>query len=359
MIAQRLAEDGFSLVVVDRRDICTGSTAASTALLQYEIDLTMLKLAQIIGHENAQRAYTVSHQSIDRLTALVDRLKIQCEFERKTSLYLATDRKAAKLLADEARARKAIKLDVQYHNQSEVSDRFRITGVAALSSKQAASCDPYLLAHGLLKNAVENGAKIFDRTEIADFRCDETGVTFSTSRGPKIVARQAVIATGYESQSLLKERVVNLDNTYALVSQPLPNLGSWDRDWMMWEAKNPYLYLRITGENRLLVGGEDDAFHSPLRRDANVASKAAIIETKVRKLLPDLNWEMEFAWGGTFGTTKDGLAYVGPTTEYPSCLFALGFGGNGITFSSIATDIISKMVKGQTAANADLFRFAR
>ena len=184
-------------------------------------------------------------------------------------------------------------------------------------------------------------------------------MTLTTDRGPRIVARQAIIATGYESQSILKEQIVNLDNTYALVSQPITDLGSWHPEWMMWEAKDPYLYLRITGDNRLLAGGEDEAFHSPLRREANVASKVKTIESKVRKLLPSVQWETEFAWSGTFGSTKDGLAYIGPSPEYPSCLFALGFGGNGTTFSSIATDLIWDMARGVTTEAASLFRFAR
>lgn len=359
MVAQRLAEGGFSVVVVDSRDVCTGSTSASTALLQYEIDVSLVKLGQIIGVDNAQLAYSLSNRSIDRLAELIHRLAIECDFQKKTSIYLASDRKSAKMLVNEARARRNLHLEVQYHNQTELKDNFNLDGVSALSTSQAASCDPYLLAHGLLRNAVANGAKVFDRTNVSKYTCTDKSAILTTDRGPQIVAKKAIIATGYESQTMLKERIVNLDNTYALVSQPIADLGSWSPDWMMWEAKEPYLYLRITGENRLLAGGEDDAFHNPIRRDARVNVKARTIESKVRKLLPSIQWEPEFAWSGTFGSTKDGLAYIGPSPEYPSCLFALGFGGNGTAFSSIATDLIWDMVRGVTTEEASLFRFAR
>lgn len=103
MIAQRLAEGGFSVVVVDRRDVCTGSTSASTALLQYEIDVSLVRLGELIGVRDAQIAYTLSKQSIDRLSELVTRLGIVCDFQRKTSIHLAADRRSAELLADEAR----------------------------------------------------------------------------------------------------------------------------------------------------------------------------------------------------------------------------------------------------------------
>jgi len=359
MVAQRLASNGYSVVVIDRRDICTGSTSASTALLQYDIDVTLVEMAKTIGSEQAEAAYKISHRSIDDLAKLAEVVGGDCSFTRKKSIFLAADRTKAKLLANEARARKAIGLSVVYHDEQSVMDEFGLRGVAALSSDQAACCDPYRFAHALLKNTTANGGRIFDRTRVTKFHCDDQGVRLESDRGPAIVARHAVIAMGYESQSMLHEKVVNLDNTYAIVSQPLNSVSPWNADWMMWEAKNPYLYMRITSENRLLVGGEDDEFHSPVRRDASLAKKAVAIEAKVRNLIPDLQWETEFAWAGTFGKTKDGLAYIGKTDEYPNCYFALGFGGNGITYSSIAANIISDLVAGKPNRDAALFRFGR
>ncbi len=359
MIAHRLAKLGLKVVVLDRRDVCTGSTSASTALLLYEIDIPLIEMAKTIGLANAERAYRLSHRSIDDITRMVDELQTDCGFSRRKSIYLASHRHTAKQVADEARARKKIGLDVAYHDQDSVAECFGLQGVAAVSSNQAASCDPYRLAHALLKSAQDQGAQIFDRTEVVDFRFTELGAILLTARGMRVSAKFVVIATGYESQSLLREPVVNLDNTYAMVSQPLSDLSPWNVDWMLWEAKQPYLYLRITDDRRLLAGGEDDAFHNPKRRDTIIDAKCNLIESKVRNLIPDLKWEREFSWAGTFGKTKDGLAYIGSTAELPHCLFALGFGGNGITFSSIATNVLADQICGKPNADADLFRFGR
>ena len=67
MVAHRLSSDGHSVVVIDARDVCRGSTSASTALLQYEIDVSLTDLAKLIGKQNAGRAYQLSHQAIDDL----------------------------------------------------------------------------------------------------------------------------------------------------------------------------------------------------------------------------------------------------------------------------------------------------
>ena len=359
MVAHRLSSEGHSVVVIDGRDVCRGSTSASTALLQYEIDVSLTDLAKLIGNPNASRAYQLSHQAIDDLEQLIHQTATDCGFQRKKSLQIAYTRKAAKALAGEHRARKSLGLDCNYHDSGELFSLYGLKGVAALSNNQSASCDGFRLAHALLFAAVRNGAEVFDRTQVLGFDCSSTGVTLTTSRDVSVVAKHVVLATGYESHSMLKESVVELHNTYAVVSQPLKSVAPWDSSWMLWEVETPYLYLRCTDDNRILVGGEDDQFHNPDRRDRSILQKAEVIHAKTRKLIPELEWEIEFAWGGTFGSTKDGLAYVGESPEYPGCYFTLGFGGNGITFSVIATSLISEMVRGHQPGDAPLFRFAR
>ena len=61
----------------------------------------------------------------------------------------------------------------------------------------------------------------------------------------------------------------------------------------------------------------------------------------------------------TFGETKDGLAFIGQIRQMPRCYFALGFGGNGITYSVIAAEIIRDALLQRPNADARLFRFDR
>jgi glycine/D-amino acid oxidase-like deaminating enzyme len=67
----------------------------------------------------------------------------------------------------------------------------------------------------------------------------------------------------------------------------------------------------------------------------------------------------ECAWAGVFGETKDGLPYIGPHQQFPLGLFALGYGGNGITFSLIAAEIIRDALLGRSNPDAQLFGFDR
>ncbi|MCF5933946.1 FAD-dependent oxidoreductase, partial [Xanthomonas perforans] len=64
LIAHELVRHGHEVAVVEQRDIGWGSTSASTALLQYEIDTPMIELARQHGMQAAALAYGACAQAI-------------------------------------------------------------------------------------------------------------------------------------------------------------------------------------------------------------------------------------------------------------------------------------------------------
>src|SRR5690348_5781878 len=57
MVAYDLAAAGLSCIVLDRRSPGQGSTAASTALLMFDLDTPLHKLEREIGSAHARRCY--------------------------------------------------------------------------------------------------------------------------------------------------------------------------------------------------------------------------------------------------------------------------------------------------------------
>lgn len=60
LVADALTTGGLGVVVLDRRAPASGSTAASTSLLSYEVDVGLVELSEMIGEEDAVRAYQLS-----------------------------------------------------------------------------------------------------------------------------------------------------------------------------------------------------------------------------------------------------------------------------------------------------------
>ena len=171
--------------------------------------------------------------------------------------------------------------------------------------------------------------------------------------------RRVVFATGYEFHEYLPKRILRLKSTFALASEPLDAFPGWWEQCLIWETARPYLYLRTTADGRALVGGEDIPFRNPSLRDRLVDKKADVLASRFREMFPLIDMTVDHRWAGTFGETKDGLAYIGSIRQMPNCYFALGFGGNGITYSAIAAEILCDMLMGRPCPDAHLFRFDR
>jgi glycine/D-amino acid oxidase-like deaminating enzyme len=236
---------------------------------------------------------------------------------------------------------------------------FPFSRPAALLSYDAAQMDAYRFTHGVLQKAMRAGLRVFDRTEVLNFTHNKAGVCLSTTRNGHIQTRKIVFATGYESLPYIKQKVAKLISTYALVSEPLDALTGWYEKCLIWESARPYTYLRTTNDGRIMIGGEDEDFRDPDRRDRLIPRKTKKLQQKFQQFFPQIPLEVAFSWAGTFGQTKDGLAYIGATADFPDAYFALGFGGNGITYSIIAGEIIRDAILGRANPDGELFRFER
>lgn len=356
LLARRLSGEGLCCVVVDAGHIGGGSTSASTALLQYEIDEPLCELAKIRGEPYAVRAYRLCAEAIDRLGTLSREVGAG-DFQKVPSLYLASCEEDMPLLEEEFRLRRRHGFDVEMLSSKEIVNQFPFSAPGALWTEQAGQINPYRFAHALLADSARRGAGIYDRTDVRKYDVHSRGVTLTTEEGWAIEAKKVVFATGYLTPQFLDQKIVHLKSTYAVISEPQE--VRWHRNCLIWETSRPYLYLRLTPDGRVIVGGEDENFKNSSARDALIEAKTGKLQERFNTLFPDIPLEPAYAWAGTFGETEDGLGYIGETSEFPNGFFALGYGGNGLTYSVIATDILSDLIQGRPNADADIFRFDR
>jgi glycine/D-amino acid oxidase-like deaminating enzyme len=357
--AYYLTNAGLNCIVFDARTIGLGSTCASTSLLQYELDKPLSELENQIGLQAAVRAYRLCSESIDTLQSISQNIKFT-QFEKQKSLFFAAYKKDKKLIEQEFLIRKKTGFQVQLLNENEINQQFGFSAPAAILSAQGATTDAYMFTHALLKASIKKGLQVFDRTEILRIDYKKNGVELITEKGHIITANKIVNASGYEITEFLEKKIVTLHSTYALASEHIQSqIPVWKDKTMIWNTADPYLYMRLTKDNRIIIGGRDEEFYNPHKRDALIKKKSALLKNDFSKLFPSTELIPEFCWTGTFGITKDALPYIGTYNKTPHTYYALGFGGNGITFSVIAAEIICDMITGKKNKNALLFSFNR
>lgn len=360
LIADELIAHGHEVAVLEQREVGWGSTSASTALLQYEIDTPLVDLARRYGTEDAALAYLACAEAIDLLHERARTLG-QVDFRRNDSLYYASRRRDLPALREELQARRDIGLSLEWLDPAPLWRDYGVRAPGALLSRQAARVDPYRMTYRLLMACQRAGAAVHDRTTVTEVSPTSRGVVLRTQDGAQVRAGHVVMAAGYAGQQWLRQRVARNRSSYAFVTDPLRDEEAGAlRHTLMWETARPYLYLRGTADGRVIAGGEDDDIDLPARRDRRVLGKANTLQRKIARAMPDLRLRPVFAWGGTFAETADGLPFFGAHAEHGArVLFAMAYGGNGITYSMLGAGLLRAAIERRAHPLAGLFGFGR
>ena len=357
LLAQGFVAAGVRPLIVDRRrEALLGSTAGSTALLQFELDTPLIRLIAAVGRARAERIWVASRDAVNELRTRSHRLGIGAQLHTRPSLYLAGDLLNGAALRHEARARQRAGLSSEFLDRRALRHHFGIERAAALLSHGNAEANPLELAGGYLRLAIRGGARFHAPHEIVDLQAGRSAVTLLTRDQLEIRARRVVFCTGYEVPSILPASHNRVMSTWAMATRAQPG-SLWPQKALIWEASDPYLYARTTADGRVICGGEDELFADAPRRDALSAAKTTRLMAKLAELFPALDARAAFAWTGSFGVAPDGVPTIGAIPGFPNCFAVMGFGGNGITFSMLAAGIIVPAVLRQRSTSSNPFAF--
>jgi glycine/D-amino acid oxidase-like deaminating enzyme len=357
-LALELSRAGASVAVIDRRDAASASSAASTGLLLYDTDTSLAELSRVVGERGATRIYELGVDAINWIDRFCRSGGHDCGFARRPSLYLASARSDVGQLADEYRRREASGFNVEWLDRATLRSTYGFRRPAAIRARGTAEVDPYRLTHELLHAAEGRGARIYDRTTATSITRRGDRAIVHTDRGPTITTRAIVWATGYEGFDRAASPS-HLVSTWVLATEPIEDFGPWSDRCLIWETARPYLYVRSTEEGRMLVGGGDEPCAECHRRATWAKKKIRRLLDTARELFPSLPLEVRYTWAGTFSMVDDGLPTIARVRARPQEWAALGYGGNGITFSVIAAQLIATVLSGRSPADLQLFGLER
>jgi glycine/D-amino acid oxidase-like deaminating enzyme len=237
----------------------------------------------------------------------------------KDSLYLAAG-DTNKGLLDEHQLRERAGLPGDFLDHRTLLDIYGIARAGAIVSPGAADADPMQLARGLLRVAVARGARVFNG-EAIEFDTTARSVGVELKNGRQIEAQSVILATGYVMPAIIHSTVQTISSSWAIATRPQP-LKVWKDGALIWENSKDYLYARTT---------------------------SGVLARKLAALWPVADVDIEFRWSGTFDTTSDGLPLIGPVPNAKGIYAAYGYGGNRITFSFLAAQLIGDLIAGSSS----------
>ncbi|MFF2483366.1 NAD(P)/FAD-dependent oxidoreductase [Paenibacillus sp. NPDC058071] len=357
-----LAESGVSAAVVERGRIAGGSTSANTGLLQFCNDIMLTDLIDQIGERDAVTFYEACRGAVLKLGGIAGALNEDVGFIPRSSLFYASSESDLPKLRREYESLQSHGFDVSFLDSKQLSSQFPFSKAGAIVTRGDAEVNPLQFVKATALKAASMGLQIYENSDVVSHERDEkSGIhRLRTSAGCSIEAEHVIFAVGYEPEELRTRLVkAKLNRSFAAVTER-QDPDSLSRNWpdrcLIWETAHPYLYMRTTVDNRIVIGGLDEDPQHPVEDEQALDKRIDQLREKLLDHFPALSGRMEYKWSATFGESQDNLPFIGEDPAMSGAYYCLGYGGNGTVYSAIAGFLLRDRIQGVNNRQEDLTR---
>ncbi|MFB1049824.1 NAD(P)/FAD-dependent oxidoreductase [Paraliobacillus sp. JSM ZJ581] len=348
--AYYLAETDLNVVLIEKNTIGSGSTSANTALIQYAGEKMFINLQNTFGKAYIFKHLSLCKQAIDDIEKAAAQIKRDCSFIRRDTLYFASHHEDVENLKKEYQLLKEAQFPLQFLSREDIASIYPFSKEAAIYFQNDAEINPFIFTHGLIEFANNHDAKVYEQTKMTGHAYHEDGVTIYTDTKQKIHAKKVIYCAGYENVELKNEKQASFVSTYTVTTEPVNDFSTWPNRTLIWETARPYLYIRTTANNRVIIGGLDDNAIYAEDRDNKLIHKKDKLIQEFNKLFPDIPVKPAYYLAAHYGGTRDGLPIIGQYKEAPHSYFLYGYGDNGMVYSQLLARIISEdIITGESA----------
>lgn len=249
-----------------------------------------------------------------------------------------------------------LKLSTHSLSQQEISRRFSAKApLAGLGwSDGSGTIHPAQLALALKQLALDAGVEIFENTRVRQLISGHP-VRLLTDYG-QISADATVLATNAYTQQLnyFHDQYVPVISsviaTAPLTAEQQAAIG-WQNHELLLTTGVDALYLQLTPDRRIIMGGHE---YPILKGDnlygGNHLPTLTSLETRLGRMWPQLKGiKITNRWGGMVDFTRDGLPSFGQLEDQKNLFYALGYSGEGVTFSMAAGQLLAQLYAGESS----------
>jgi glycine/D-amino acid oxidase-like deaminating enzyme len=354
--ARALAQRGAQVVVLEAGAVAAEASGRNGGHVNNGLAVDYATVAAKVGPQQAAAWYHAYDDAVDTVERIVREEAIDCDFQRRGKLKLASRPAHYDALArsfDQLRreADPDVELVSAHGVQQEVgSDRF----AGGLLFRKSAQMHMGRFGRGLAEAAERHGALIHDHTPVERLqRLRGQAHRIHTARGA-IDADQVLLATGatrigaFSSFSFWRRRIVPI-GSFIIVTEPLAP----DALHALLPQRRTYTttdtlhnYFRTTPDHRLVFGGRARFALSSPRSDAK---SGLVLREQLVGLFPQLkDTKIDYCWGGIVDMTQDRLPHAG---EKDGLFYSMGYSGHGTQMSVHMGECMACVLAGDLAAN--------
>ena len=362
MITYALAQQGVKVVLMEKETLGSGATGRNTGFILSGTVEHYNRAVTFWGKDKAKRVWKYTQRNHEILKEIIKDEKIDCDYEQKGSLVLATTEQEGKEIRETYALLSEDGFSCEWLSSNDCTELLNtdfFTG--AVRMPQDGGFHPVNFVSRISETLKKQGVSVFEKTPVIDIQSSgmENNLEIHLEKG-KVDCAMAILATNGYTQYIvpeLKDYIVPVIGQ-AFVTEPVQK--SMFREVIY--ANFGYEYWRQLPDNRIMVGGFrehakkqiiDISDHIDLELLDGLHDYFTNIFTEARNVC------MTHAWSGIMGFSKDGFPILGATSAYPNLFICGGFTGHGLGFSGAIGFTAAELMVNGFAPDADLFHINR
>ena len=351
-IANYYLSQNHNVALVDKSRFGMSCTSCATALLEYQLDEFADDLKDYLTDSEISLAYDLGKKSIRKMQKFIAKHGNFCHFLQKPTFLYSKTKKASKDILSEYEFRKAHNFDCKLIEKNNKLFPFDIEN-GILAEDGGAEFNPYLFEKQMIENS-KNQNQIFENTKIEKLEKITQGYIASTNFGEKIYCKKIVIATGFNWELLQRTDLCERFTSYSVVTAPIKNI-SWYKNALVHDCEEPYHYMRILPDKRIIFGGEDTLLKQKSVSEKLANKKYDKLKKDLKKLLKNENLQVDYKFCGAFGTTNNNMGLIGESKFDDDILLFISCGANGIINAMIGVEVLEDILNKKTNEYAKVF----
>ena len=283
-----------------------------------------------------------------------------CDPQPGGHLYVAHRAKKMGFLENEARVmREQFGYDTRMLTAAEVHAEYcnDMDAAGAMHEAEGICVHPLKLAYSYLRRARELGAQVHPSSPVIGWETKD-GRHHLKTPGGTVRARAVGIATGAYTAPDLHPTLTNryfpvLSNS--IVTRPLTDAELKATNFLTHEAitdtRTLRFYYRLLPDKRVQIGSRSAITGADAHRDAHYR---LLVDGLERKFPALKGIAIDYSWWGWVDVAHDMMPRIVQPDAKQSVFYALGYGGNGVSFSAHAGRRMAQRMAGHDDAMFDL-----
>ena len=356
-------EPGLKIALLEGQVIGYGASGRNGGFSMTLFGMTLSLTARRFGRQKAKEAHHYMERAVDMLQELIERHRIDCDYEHPGFLRVATAGRYRERILHEIEMARSLGLEgIEWLDRDRLSEQ--VASPLYLGAWWEPRCgllNPAKLAWGWKEVIERQGVEVYEQTPVVEIKREAKGKIRLTVPWGEVTAKKLVLATNAYSHLIpqLKSKQAPVW-TYIVLTEPLREghfreIG-WSNRQGIEDARDLVHYYRLTADNRLLMGGRDVAmaFGRDMDKDRNEEVFVGL-ERDVRSIFPALK-DIAFThrWGGPVSVPVDlapALGYLGSKDT----VYSLGCVGHGVSMTHLNGRTVADLVLGRRTDLTEVF----